>query len=188
MRVSRAQAEKNRERVLNTAARLFREYGFDGIGLADLMKKAGLTHGGFYGQFESKDDLIAQACERALSDKLEDWTQIALESGKDPFGSIAKEMLSENHRKSPGRGCVLSAVGAEVARQGRPVRRVVTRGVEAIVDLFSRILPGKDKRKNRAKALSAYSSMVGAVVLARAVDDPKLAKEILQATLSSLEG
>src|SRR5678815_3029070 len=98
MRVSREQATQNRERVLDTAAKLFRERGFAGLGVADLMKAADLTHGAFYGQFESKEDLMVQACARAFEDSLEQWQAAAARSPDDPLAGVASSYLSRAHR------------------------------------------------------------------------------------------
>src|SRR5213593_477266 len=111
MKVSRERAAQNRERILDAAARLFRERGFEGIGVADLMKTAGLTHGGFYGHFSSKEDLMAQACARALARSLEAWSKRAERIPDDPLLSIAGGYLSSKHRDDPGAGCVLAALG-----------------------------------------------------------------------------
>src|ERR1700754_5175376 len=117
MRVSRAQPAENRERILDVASRLFREKGLDGIGVADLMKGAGLTHGGFYGHFKSKDDLAAQAAKRALSHSNATWTEIIETSKGDPFVQVVKGYLSEGHRDRLGNGCAFAALGADAARQ-----------------------------------------------------------------------
>ena len=118
MRVSREEAARNRERILDAAAQLFRERGFDGIGVADLMKAVGLTHGGFYGHFSSKEDLMAQACARALSRSLEVWSKRADSAPDDPLLWIAGGYLSSKHRDNPGAGCVLAALGPDAAGQG----------------------------------------------------------------------
>ena len=126
MKVSREQAAQNRERIVEAAAQLFRERGFDGIGVADLMKKAGLTHGGFYGHFSSKDDLIAEASARALTRSLADWSKVADRASGDPLSAVAGAYLTSRHRDNPGAGCLLAALGPDVSRQGPAVRRTVT--------------------------------------------------------------
>jgi TetR/AcrR family transcriptional repressor of nem operon len=180
MKVTREQAAANRERVLDVAARLFRERGFSGIGVAELMKGAGLTHGGFYGQFDSKDDLMAQACTRAFEVSRAHWQQLAARAPDDPLAAIAAAYLSTAHRDHPGDGCVVAALGAESARAPGPVRRAITDGVRDLVDQFMRLLPGKPAAR-RQKALATFASFVGALVLSRAVDDPAFSKEILAA-------
>ena len=175
MKVTREQAAENRERILDAASKLFRERGLDGIGVADLMKSAGLTHGGFYGHFSSKEDLMAQACARALEKSVERWRTRSLPE-------ILQSYLSTRHRDNPGAGCALASLGGDVPHQGAPVRRAITQGVRALMEILTPLMPGKSKRQ---KALALYAGMVGALVLARAVDDPALSEEILEAVKTS---
>lgn len=186
MKVSRAEAAQNRERIIEVAARLFRERGFDGIGVAELMNFAGLTHGGFYGHFASKEDLMAQACARALEGSLDALHQVAERGGGNALSAVASAYLSPAHRDRPGEGCALAALGAEAARHGSPVRGAFTQGVRSLADRLTRLLPGKSKRAKRERALAIFASMVGALVLARAVDDAELSEEVLQSVLASI--
>ena len=186
MRVTRAEAEKNRKRIIETAARLFRERGFDGIGVAELMKVVGLTHGGFYGHFSSKEDLMAQACAQALHRSLDALQQAAEHGAKDGLSAVAATYLSSTHRDQPGDGCLLAALGAEAARHDSPVRSVFTQGVRSVVDALTQLLPGDSIGKKRERALTIYASMVGAMVLARAVDDTELSEEVLKSVLASV--
>ena len=186
MKVSRAEAAENRERIIEVAAKLFRERGFDGIGVADLMKSAGLTHGGFYGHFVSKEDLMAQACARAVEGTLDAMRQ-EVESGRpNALSTIASAYLSVEHRDRTGEGCALAALGAEAARQGSPLRGAFTRGVRSMIDLLTKLLTDKSKRARRERALAIYASMVGALVLARAVDDAELSEAVMRAVLASI--
>jgi TetR/AcrR family transcriptional repressor of nem operon len=185
MKVSREQAVENRERIIDAAAKLYREHGFDGIGVADLMKQAGMTHGGFYGHFASKEDLIAQACVRATGATLERWSEEIRKTGEDPFVGIQRRYLSPRHRDNPGAGCLIAAVGSDICRQGPTVRQAVTRSLAATIERFASIAPGRSKAAKREKAMRTFATMVGAMVLARSVDDPKFANEILQAALPS---
>ncbi|HEX5393489.1 MAG TPA: TetR/AcrR family transcriptional regulator [Rhodocyclaceae bacterium] len=186
MRVSRAEAAQNRERVIEVAAKLFRERGFDGIGVADLMKAAGLTHGGFYGHFESKEDLMAQACSRAVEGSLAALHEVAERDGANALAAIASAYLSPAHRDQTGEGCVMAALGAEAARHGSPVRNAFTQGVRSTIDVLTRLVPGASKRAKRKQAVTTYASMIGALVLARAIDDAELSEEILQSVLASI--
>lgn len=189
MKVSKEQMAENRERILDTAAQLFRERGFDGIGVADLMKSAGLTHGGFYGHFASKDELMAQAAARALGNLQSVWDALASDAehnAQDPLIAIEAAYLSARHRGAPGQGCLLAALGGDTARQGPAVRHVVTEGVRNHVDQLATLVPGRNKAAKRQRALADYASLVGAMVLARAVDDPDFSDEILQATSAGL--
>ena len=186
MKVSREQAAQNRERIVEAAAQLFRERGFDGIGVADLMKEAGLTHGGFYGHFSSKEELIVEASARALAGSLAIWSKLADRAPDDPLSAVAGAYLTSRHRDNPGAGCLLAALGPDASRQGPPVRRAVTGYVRSAVDLLTKLVPGKSKGR-RQKAISTCATLVGAMVLARAVDDRAFSQEILDAGLASVK-
>jgi TetR/AcrR family transcriptional regulator, transcriptional repressor for nem operon len=186
MKVSREQATENRKHIVQVAAKLFRERGFDGIGVADLMKAAGLTHGGFYGHFASKEDLAAEACGRAIERSLQKWSSEVEKAPDKAFSKIVNSYLSESHRDGPGSGCLVAALGSDVGRQTPPIRRVVTEGIHALVGQLMRLMPGKSKSTRRRQALSDFAAMVGAVIIARAVDDPELSKDVLEAVASSL--
>jgi len=186
MKVSREQAAENRERIVQVAAKLFRERGFDGIGVADLMKAAGLTHGGFYGHFTSKEDLAAEASGRALKELFQYWSAVIERTPDEAFSTIVNRYLSEGHRDAPGRGCLVAALGSDLGRQARPVRRVVTDGINAFIGQIMQLVPGKSKAARRRQALTDFAAMVGAVTIARAVDDPALSKDVLEAVASAL--
>ena len=187
MKVSREQAAQNRERIVERAARRFRERGFEGIGVADLMKEAGLTHGGFYGHFSSKEDLIAEASARALTRALAFLSEASERMPDDPVSAVADAYLSRSHRDNPGAGCLLAALGSDLARQGPPVRRAVSDYVRSAADLLAKRIPGKSRAGRRQKAISTIATLVGAMVMARAVDDRRLSQEILDAGLVSLK-
>src|SRR5439155_17097688 len=140
MKVSRVEAAQTRERIIEIAGRLFRERGFDGIGVAELFKFAGQTHGGFYRHFASKEDLMAQACARVLEGSLDVAHQVAERSGGNALFAIASAYLSTAHRDLPGEGCVLAALGAEAARHGSPLRGAFTQGVRSMADMLTRLL------------------------------------------------
>ncbi len=184
MKVTREQAAENRERIVETAARLFRERGFEGIGVADLMGAAGLTHGGFYGHFASKEDLMAEACERALMHSGERWHQRAESDPGDPIGALARGYLTAKHRDNPGSGCLIAAVGSDAARHGPGVRHAITEWLRFSFDFVARWMPGRSAAARRRNAITAYASWVGAMVLARAVDDKAFSQEILDSVLA----
>jgi len=188
MKVSREQAAENRERILDAAAQLLRERGFEGIGVADMMKAAGLTHGAFYGHFSSKEDLIAKACARTFSRSYERWSKTAAKMPDDALSSIARGYLTRRHRDDPGTGCALAALGSEIARRGPGVRRAATEGMRSIFNLLTGLVPGKSEAARRQKSINAYASLVGAMIMARAVDDAVLSQEILDAVLASVSG
>lgn len=185
MRVSREQAAKNREHVVDTAARLFRERGYDGIGVADLMKEAGLTHGGFYGNFASKEQLMAEACARAFDNAAERWTRLATRDGAGAMAGIADAYLSRAHVEHPGAGCAVAALGADASRLAPPVRAAMTDGIKTQIDLMASLHAG-DAPAARAGAIADYAAMIGALVLARATDDAALSEEILQTVRARL--
>ena len=184
VRVTRKQAEANREKVLDVAGRLFRERGFEGIGVADIMKRAGLTHGGFYGQFASKDDLAAEVTARVL--KNPGWQEWLTGKANPSFAEVVRGYLSPRHRDDPGMGCLISAVGSDAPRQPRSVRRALTDGFRVRLDAWMKLVPGRSVAARREKALFAMATLVGAVIIARAVDDPALSEEVLEATEKEL--
>jgi TetR/AcrR family transcriptional repressor of nem operon len=183
MKVSREQAAENRERIIEVAAKLFREKGFDGIGVADLMKAAGLTHGGFYGHFSSKEDLMAQACERAVEELLQAGEARRNASKDAPYISFLKNYLSLDHRDQPGAGCLMAALGAEAARQNPTVRSAFTQAAKKLLSALMGIIPAANKKDAREKALVTLSMLVGAQTIARAVDDEEMSKEVLALVL-----
>lgn len=181
MRVSRAQAEANRDTVINVASRLFREKGFDGIGLKDLMKGAGLTQGGFYKQFESKEDLEAQASQRALESAIGRWSTVAA-SSPDPLQGVIDLYLSREHRGEVGDGCPIVALGADAARQSEEVRKPFQDGIKAHLEALEELLPeSRDEGGESHKAMAMLALMVGAVTLSRIVTDEMLADRLLDA-------
>jgi TetR/AcrR family transcriptional repressor of nem operon len=186
MKVSREQAAENRARVIEVAGKLFREKGFDGIGVADIMKGAGLTHGGFYGQFKSKDDLAAQACAQSLERSVARWTRFA--AGEDPLAAIVTSYLAPSHRNAPGSGCALSALAADAVRQPDAVRSVFTRALQSFAGVLTRLVPAASRPARRRRALATMAGLVGAVILSRAVNDADLSDEILKAAAKELTG
>lgn len=181
MRVSREQAAENRRRIVKTAGKLFREKGYDGIGVADLMKAAGLTHGGFYGHFRSKDDLVAEAVSETLAASAERWKKRVADRPDEPMAALVDYYLSNDHRDAAGIGCAVPALAGETSRQAQPVRDAYGRGVEGLVQVLAETMPEKTPEERRQSALVAFSAMVGAVAMSRAVGDNAFADEILGA-------
>jgi TetR/AcrR family transcriptional repressor of nem operon len=175
MKVTRAQAEENRERILDNAAQLFRERGFDGVGLNDLMQSAGLTRGGFYGHFESKDDLAAQATRRALQTNREQWKQQADHS----LQAWVRTYLS-----GAGRGLV--ALAGDAARGGPAVKEAFGEGVDSLTQTLQRGMPAATAGERREQALALLSTLVGSLLLSRAVGDTGLSRELREAARKSL--
>ncbi|WP_224248931.1 TetR/AcrR family transcriptional regulator [Hyalangium gracile] len=191
MRLTQEQAAENRRKILETAGRLFRERGFDGVGVADLMKAAGFTHGGFYNHFPSKQALAAEACSGAFERSA---SKLACELEQAParaWRDFLEHYLSPEHRDDPGQGCTLAALAADAGRQGKEVQESFSEGLEKVFALAQEHLStaAPDKRKGteastRERAIQMMSEVVGAVVLARAVAeaDPELSDEILEAS------
>ena len=182
MRVSREKAAENRQQIVETASRMFREHGFDGVGVDAIMHGAGLTHGGFYGHFKSKDDLADAAVTRALE------RSIGKQSRYTTPQDLVSVYLSEGHCADRANGCAVAALGADIVRQGKGVRRGLTAYVRAQLNLFTRLLKTGSTASRRKRAIATASGMVGALTLARAVDDPALSREILAATREVLQG
>ncbi|ARO22386.1 TetR/AcrR family transcriptional regulator [Rhizobium sp. S9] len=186
MRVSRAQAEANRETVINVASRLFREHGFDGIGLKDLMKGAGLTQGGFYKQFESKDDLAALASGRAMESALRRWSTAAAGS-TDPFDAVVDLYLSAGHREEKGDGCPLTALGSDAARQSEEVRAPFQAGIEAHLRILDELIPSSESTDPYDKAMVILSLMVGAVTISRIMTDRRMSERVLESATAAVK-
>jgi TetR/AcrR family transcriptional repressor of nem operon len=183
MRVNRIQAAENRQTVINVASRLFRERGFDGIGLKDLMEGAGLTQGAFYKQFESKEDLAALASRRALESASQRWSSAIAENPDDPLGAVIAFYLSAGHREEKLDGCPVVALGSDAARQGASVKAAFEEGIKAYLEVLSPLLPQTDGEETNGKAMVVLSTMVGALTLSRAVNDPDLAQAFLNAAV-----
>jgi TetR/AcrR family transcriptional regulator, transcriptional repressor for nem operon len=176
MKVTKAQAEANRARVVETASQLFRERGFDGVGVADLMAAAGLTHGGFYKHFGSKADLMAESTACGIAQTA------ALSEGVDA-PTFVRHYLSREHRDRRANGCTMAALGGDAARQPEPVRIAFADGVEQLVAALSPQHGDSDTTASaqaRARILDVLTHAVGALVMSRACpDDSPLADEIL---------
>jgi TetR/AcrR family transcriptional repressor of nem operon len=184
MKVTREQAAANRERVVEAASLLFRKHGFDGVGVADIMKAAGLTHGGFYGQFASKEDLAAEACAHAGPDPWSAWMRAPPENR---LAGIVRSYLTPRHRDNRTQGCLFAALGSDVARQPRSVRRAFTERVRSRIEVLGNVVPGRTAAARRDRAMATLAGLVGALILSRAVDDPILSEEILQAAATTFE-
>jgi TetR/AcrR family transcriptional repressor of nem operon len=186
MRVSREKFAENRERILDCAARLFREKGYDGVGVADIMQAAGLTHGGFYGHFASKDDLIAQASRRASADFLPAMQALARRSPDTALDTIISNYLAAKHRDHPEVGCPFAALGSDMARQGDAGRAAATTSMRAQLDLLEPLMPDESVDDRRSAAMATFATLVGTLVLARISDDPALSDELLEAGRAAL--
>src|SRR5258708_723328 len=179
MGYSKAQKEKTHKRIVAIASKRFREKGLGGFGIAELMKEAGLTVGGFYKHFDSRDELVAEAVSAAFG--IWQRQKEAAESGGQPF-SFAKlidDYMSDAHRKNPGPGCAYSTLAPEIARSDKRTRALTSDQVRKDLELLIGLLPRKDKRAPRSRAILTFSALVGAMALARAISDEVLSREIL---------
>ncbi len=173
MRVTREQMAANRMRILDAAGRLFREKGFDAVSVAEVMKAAGLTHGGFYGHFESKDDLIAKTIAHIFD---------AGPDGYEDLTAYLDAYLSPLHRDNVARGCPTAALISDVRRQTPEARSAMTAGLDSQINRIASAIATTEPSHARRAAIGAWVSLVGAIVLARTIDDAALSGEILQET------
>jgi TetR/AcrR family transcriptional repressor of nem operon len=186
---SKAQKEKNHERIVKTAAARFRERGIDGIGLADLMKAVGLTHGGFYAHFGSREELVAEAIECALRDGGR--AVEAVLSAKQPpatlLGLLIDAYLSLAHRDGLATSCAVATMANDVARSDVRARTAYEKQVNLYLELLAKLITADRRKSRRAKAIAALSALVGAVSMARAVNDEKLSRELLKSAADELK-
>ena len=184
MRYPAAETAEKHARILAAASALFREHGFAGVSVGKIMQATGLTHGPFYNHFESKEALISESLQDASEKALADLD--AASCTTESLLAYQQAYLSEAHRDAPGQGCLLAALAAEVARE-QGARAVVTRHVAATIDKLQRPFQWRARKAARSESIRMLSTMVGALTLARAVDDPKLSEEILREAREMIE-
>src|SRR5215469_11102487 len=182
MRISKEAAAENKARVVKAAGRLIREKGFEGFGVAEVMKEAGLTHGGFYNHFESKENLGVAAIRQAFDAAIARLNQRFSEApgGRDEaFEHYVERYLSERVRDHPGLSCPMASLGTEAARYGQALKAEFADGVECYLEAFAAVLGGGEEK--RAEAIIISSALIGALTLARACADTKdaLSAEIM---------
>ena len=181
--------EASHERILEAAARAIRRSGYDGVGVADIMKEAGLTHGGFYAHFDSRDAMLAEAADRAGAESVAAQEQLAASAApEDALRTLVKAYLSREQVERAETGCPIAALGSEMPRQAPEVRRAATRRIKEFIDLVGRHSSNWGQPGGHEHALATTATMVGALVLARAVDDPILSDSMLEAARQSLTG
>src|SRR6266849_9046369 len=187
MGYSKAQKARTHKRIVAIASRRFREKGLAGFGIAELMNEAGLTVGGFYKHFDSRDDLVTEAVNSAFGG----WKRRvdAAKSSGPPvsYEKLIDEYLNEAHRDNPGTGCAFSALAGEIARSDKRTRALASEQIRNDLQLIAGLLPGKDQRAARSKAILTLSALVGAMSLARAVSDKALSLEILKTVAELLK-
>ena len=183
---SRASKREHHEEIVGVAASRFREDGVDRVGVAELMRDAGLTHGGFYRHFDSRDELVAEAVERALHDGGQAMAAVA-RTPNEPLAAVIDAYLSVTHRDNLGSSCAVTTLAADVARSSPRARTAYANQVSVYIDMLERLLPQESGDRSRARAITALSTLVGAVSMARAVNDETLSAEILASAASELK-
>jgi len=176
--------EETHERIVEVAARAIRRTGYSGTGVADIMKEAGLTHGGFYAHFDSRDALLAEAGDRAGAESVALAARVAASA---PPGQALQAMmqayLSPEHIAAIETGCPVSALGSEMPRQAPQVRRAATIHIKEMIDLFARQLPDWGQPQAHEQAMALVCGLIGTTMVARAVDDPRLSQALCAAAL-----
>lgn len=182
-----AAKDATHERIVSVAARAIRRSGYDGTGVADIMKEAGLTHGAFYSHFASREAMLAEAASKACAESAAAAANaVAKEAAGAALPSMLGAYLSQAHAENAEYGCPLAALGSETSRQAPEVRRVATRHIKEMCDLIARQSPDWGRPGAHEQALVTLSTMVGALLLARAVDDPGLSESLREAALKHL--
>ena len=179
--------EATHECIVAAAACAIRHRGYDGTGVADIMKDAGLTHGGFYAHFGSREEMLAEAADRAGADGVAAVARIAADAPpRKALQALLRAYLSKAHVEGVETGCAVAALGSEMPRQAPEVRRAATRRIKEMIDLVARQSPEWGQPRAHEHALVTVATMVGALVLARAVDDPRLSDALRDAALKHL--
>jgi AcrR family transcriptional regulator len=183
MRYEKGHKETTRRRIVETAAARFRKDGIESVGVADLMAEAGLTHGGFYSHFSSKEDLVRAAMEEASGRSVERFNQRIAEGGLEAW---IRSYLRASHRDHPEKGCATAALAAELARHPKATRQGFTQRLEKLTSAIESHLPaGLTPALRRKTAVGLFATMIGAMQMARVVDDPVLSDHILEAGIAS---
>lgn len=179
--------EATHERIVKTAGRAIRRSGYGGAGVAEIMKEAGLTHGGFYAHFESREAMLAEAADRAGAETVATMERVAATAPPEQaLQAIIRTYLSKAHLQAVETGCAVAALGSEMPRQSPRVRRAATRRIKEMIDLVGRHSPEWGRSGAHERALVTISTVVGALILARAVDDSKLSDALREAALNQL--
>ena len=180
MRYSKEHKQETHDRIVKKASVRLREKGAHGIGVADLMKEAGLTHGGFYAHFDSRDALVIEAFNYAMERSTERWRKLAEGIPPDKrFASIVEAYLTPLHRDDPGHGCAITSLGAEIARESPRTRKAFAAKIEDMIDMMSDHLPDVPRKTARKHAIAALATMMGTLVLSRIAGSGEFSDEIL---------
>jgi TetR/AcrR family transcriptional regulator, transcriptional repressor for nem operon len=182
MGYSKSDKAETHTRIVKVAAKRFRELGLEGIGVADVMKEAGVTVGGFYKHFGSRDELVVEALAAAFKD-LDVWEEHTAD-----MAHVLQNYLTEAHRDAPGTGCAMGALVGDMTRGSKSARALYTARVKRSLAFFSALLPSNRRSDKRRRALLILSALLGAINLSRAVSDPNLSREILHGVREELIG
>ena len=189
MRYSREHKLETHARIVRKASVRLRQKGAHGVGVADLMKEAGLTHGGFYAHFNSRDDLVIEAFTHAMDRSTERWRKLAGQTSREKrFAMIVDSYLTSLHRDDPGRGCAIPTLGAEIARESSRTRRVFAGRLDQMIDMLADQIPGLPRKAARKRAMAAMATMIGTLVMARVAGSGEFSDEILGAGREALLG
>lgn len=187
MRYSKDHGRQTRRRIVENASYGLRQNGVDGLSVADLMKLADLTHGSFYAYFESRDALVLEALALAMDRTVAHWLGlthgVTAEKG---FDALVESYLSPRHRNDPARGCALPSLATDIGRSGPEARRTLAGGLRKMIDILARLIPTRPSADVRLAAAGAIATMVGSIVLARAVGDKSLSDTLLTAGRQAL--
>jgi len=189
MRYSREHKLETHARIVRKASVRLREKGAHGVGVADLMKEAGLTHGGFYAHFDSRDDLVIEAFTHAMDRSTERWRKLVEQTPREKrFATIVNSYLTSLHRDDPGRGCAIPTLGAEIARESARTRRVFAGRLDQMIDILADQVPNLPRKAARKRAAAAMATMIGTLVMARVAGSGDFSDEILGAGREALLG
>jgi len=182
MRYSREHKQETHARIVRKASVRLREKGAHGIGVADLMKEAGLTHGGFYAHFDSREALVIEAFAYAMDRSMERWRKSAEEIAPEKrFSTIVDSYLTPQHRDDPGRGCAVPTLGAEIARESPKTRKAFAAKLEQMIDMIADQIPELPRKAARKQAAATLATMMGTLVLSRIAGNGEFSDEILAA-------
>jgi TetR/AcrR family transcriptional repressor of nem operon len=187
MRYVRGHALQTRSRIVENASYGLRQDGADGMSVVDLMKLSDLTHGGFYAHFESREALVVEAFALAMDRTVSHWLELTKRMPvEERFGAVVEAYLSPLHRDNRARGCVLPALGTDIAPSSQKARRMFARKLEEMIGMVARLFPEKSPKEARQVATGALATMMGSIVLARAADDKTLSDDMLEAGRQAL--
>jgi TetR/AcrR family transcriptional repressor of nem operon len=182
MRYSREHKQETHDRIVKKASVRLREKGAHGIGVADLMKEAGLTHGGFYAHFDSREALVIEAFAYAMDRSMEHWRKITDEvSPEKRLALVAESYLSTIHRDNPGHGCSIPSLGAEIARESPKTRKAFAGKLDEMIEMMADYMPNMPRKAARKQAIATLATMAGTMLLARIAGSSELSDEVLKA-------